>query len=255
MSDFRPPPREKNVFDEPKLDLKTPNSKGKMATLKWGIFKNNPRLTVYTNDPDDTTDNGRISANLDAKTFYAFLQLLSRAIKSDVEFKAKIDNKNHIFAYGKRSEEAVLVSSLWVGRDADGVVWISITAPKHPSIKFAFANSDYHFFYHTGGEQFTKADYSQIYAEAYLTMLTELMGVAMVHHYIAPEPRPEGQGGGKGGFQGGGNRGGGGGGSYGGGGGNRGGQQGGGGGGGNPAPRAAPEAALAAEGFDEGWGN
>lgn len=252
MADFKPVERTKIVFDEPKLDLKTLNSKGKMSTLKWGLYKNNPRLTVYTNDPDDTVDNGRIQAPLDAKTFYGFLVLLSRAIKSTVPFKAKIDNMNFTFFGGKRSENPTVISSLWVGRDEDGCIWISITAPKHPSIKFTFDHPDFHFIYHANGDQYTKAEYSQVYAEAYERLLTTLMTTAMNTHYIAPEPRPEGQqGGNRQGGYGGGNKGGG----YGGG-GNRQGGYGGSNGGAAPARAAAPvEKAMAAEGFEEGWGN
>ena len=250
---FRPAPRDKIVFDEPKLDLKAMNAKGKMATLKWGLVKNNPRITVFTNDPDDTVDNGRISANLDARTFFAFMSLISEAVLAKESFKVKIDNSNFSFFGGKRSDTPSVVSSLWVGRDEDGTIWISVTAPKHPSIRFVFSSTDFHNFYHSNGEQYTKSEYSQLFAKAYVSMLTPLMTTAMAQYYVAPEPRPDNQQGGKGGYGGGQQRSGGGGGNYGGGGGGKPGGYGS--GQSRPAAPAPVEDAITASGFEEGWGN
>jgi hypothetical protein len=167
------------------------NSKGKMASLNWGLYSNNPRITVYTNDPDDTRDNGKITAALDAPVFFAFLELLSNAIKSKTEYRAKIDNKNFIFPGGKRSETPVLVSSLIVGRDEEGVVFISVVANNRPIIKFPFVNPDFHHFFHTSGDPYSKAEVSTLMAMAYLKMMTTMMTVAMDTNYTPPKPRED----------------------------------------------------------------
>ena len=199
----------KTVFDNPKLSLRAPNSKGKMASLQWGLNLNNPRITVYTNDPDDTVDNGRISGNMDAPTFYALLTLLSRAIKSEGYYSDKIENKNHPRGEnGARSENSVVVSSTIVERDNDGVISLSLVAHSRPIVKFVFGPSEYHNFVHKNGTPWSRAELSQVYAEAYLTMLTTVMASAMNSNYVEPVKRERPAGGG--GFQrngGGGNRG------------------------------------------------
>lgn len=214
MSDnnSRFPERKKMVLDNEKLRLRAPNAKGKMASLNWGLYSNNPRLTVYTNDPDDTVDNGVIRAALDAPTFFAFLELLSEAINSREAFRKKIDNLNFTFPGGRRSETPSVVSSLIIGREDDGTIYISVAAPRRPVVKFPFTNPDFHNFYHGDGTQYSKADISNVYARSYLRMLSTLMTVAMDTNYTPPKPREDNGGGFKGksggGGYGGGNKGG-----------------------------------------------
>jgi hypothetical protein len=210
---FQPKPRKKIALDNNKLSMRAPNSKGKMAGLNWMLVKNNPRLVVYTNDPEDTTDYGKITAALDAPTFFAFVQLLRQAIAAEGKFREKIDNSNFTFPGGKRSETPSVVSSLIVGRDEDGLIWISVSAPRRPQIKFHFINPDFHNFLHNDGTPYTKAECSVLYAKSYATLLELVMAHLLVSEYVAPEPKPD-QGGNRGGY--GGNRGGGGGGNSGG---------------------------------------
>lgn len=204
------PVYKKNVFDNPKLSLRAPNAKGKIASLVWGLSLNNPRITVYTNDPDDTVDGGRISANMDAPTFFALLKLISRAITSDSYFKDKVENKNHPRGTdGARSDTSVVVSNTIVERDNDGVISVSVVAPSRPIVKFVFGPSEYHNFIHKDGTPWSRAELSVIYAESYLTMLTTLMTAAMNSNYVEPVKRERPAGGGfqRNGGGGGGNRG------------------------------------------------
>lgn len=226
MSDFPRPTRTKNALDNRKLNLSapTPNHQGKFANLIWGLYANNPRITVYTGDPNDTGEQngyGAIKANLDAPTFFAFLELINKAIESTSEMKSKIENKNFTFFGGKRSDRPEVVSELWVGREADGRLWLSVTAKNRPKVKFYFIASDFHAFLHGDGTPFTQTETSNIFAKGYVRLLTGLMTTMLNGHWVEPPPKDNSRGGGFGG----GNRagGGGGGGNFSGGGGNRGG--------------------------------
>jgi len=188
MSDFRPPERKKNAFDNKKLNLSAPNSKGKKATLSFALVNNNPRINVYTNDPDDTIDNGRISANMDTPTLFAMLHLLSQACRSKEAFREKINNQNHTYQGGQRSDKAVVVSSTIIGKDDDGIIYISVTAPNRPIIKFVFGPSEYHNFIHGNGSPWTPAELSKLYAEAYIAMLTSFIGSVQDSQYVEPKP-------------------------------------------------------------------
>lgn len=238
MSDYgnRPAaaPRVKSFIDHRKLWISADNGQGKKGTLKWDIYKNNPRITVYTNIPDDR-DNGRISANLNPQVFAAFMTLVQRAIDfrptaDQPEFKVKIENMRPNFQKGGGKPDGMVgASELWIGKDSQGIVWLSVTAYNRPKIKFQFFTDEYHNFYHGTGERFSAGETSVLMAEGYLKVLAEIMGPLYVNLYVEEEPRNGGnQGGNRGGNGGGGwqnNRGGNGGG--------QGGNQGGGGGGGN----------------------
>lgn len=211
---YTPTPRIKNALDNRKLNLSAPvpGVQGKWASLIWGLFSNNPRITVYTNDPNDTKDYGKISANLDAPVFFTFMQMLMQAIDAPGEFKTKIENKNYTFPGGKRSELPSVLSELHTGKDKDGVVYMSVTARDRPRIKFTFHPSDFHNLIHGDGRAFTEAEASVIYARGYVQLLTNMMSHMLVNNYVEPPPKDGGQRGGGGGGGGYGNRGGGGGG-------------------------------------------
>jgi hypothetical protein len=201
MADFTPQARAKNGLDNNKLNLSVPcpADPSKKSSLIWGFHANNPRLTVYTNVPDDQGADkgyGKISANLDMPVFFGFLHLLNQTIAHVGEIKNKIENKNFIFPGGKRSERPVVVSELWVGKDADGVVWLSVTAKDRPKIKFTFGTSDFHKFVHGDGTPFTDGEMSVAFASGYVNILEKMMTNMAVSHYV--EPVKKDNGGGKG---------------------------------------------------------
>lgn len=201
---FTPPARKKNGLDNKKLNLSAPcpTAPGKTSALIWGVYASNPRITVYTGDPEDSSERtgyGRIAASLDAPTFEVFLNMLKEAVDSTVEYKNKIENLNYTWFGGKRSENPVVVSSLWVGKDKDGLVWISVTAENRPLIKFIINNPEYHNLFHGDGVPFTKAEASTIYGKAYVKLLSGMMTHLLVSDYVEPEPKKPNAG--SGGYQ------------------------------------------------------
>lgn len=221
MSDYnnggqRPAPRPTNALNNQKLKLWASNGAGKNASLSFGFVGNNPRINVYTNIENDR-DNGRISANMDIPVFIAFLNILKQAIdfkptEATPDFKVKIENKRPNFKPGAEKGSKVTESELWVGKDNEGVVWLSVTAYQRPKIKFPFSLSDYHALQHSTGEFFTKGEASVLCAKAYHQFLMNL--IPIFAHAMWEEPKKkEGQGGG-GNYNRGGGNGGGGGGNY-----------------------------------------
>ena len=222
------PAKKLTALNNPKLVLSAPcpTAKGKYSQLKWDIYMNSPRIVVRTNDPSDSSpakSYGQITAALDAPTFYAFLTSLESAIKASGEWRVKIENYNHTFSDGKRDPEVTLQTDLWIGKDKEGVVFLSVISKKEdrPVIKFPFGPSDnrYHKFYHSDGAPYSKPELSVLFAKAYLRVLNELMSHILVTEFKDPPPRtfggnkPGGNGGGynKGNYQ---NNNGGGGGGY-----------------------------------------
>ena len=186
---FQPTPRKKNALDSKKLNLVAPcpTAPGKRSSLIWGVYSNNPRLTVYTGDPEDSTERtgyGKIAANLDTPTFFAFIEMLEASAKSTEECKQKIDNKGFTWFGGKRSEVPVVLNSLIVGKDAEGCVFISVVADNRPIIKFFIGPSESHALYHSTGKPFTKAESSSLYAIAYCQLLRNMVGNVLVSEYV-----------------------------------------------------------------------
>lgn len=190
--------RAKNALDNRKITMSVPcpSAKGKYSALMWNIVNNNPRITVFTNDPADSTDGGKISANMDIVTFYAFIELIKQMCAFDGETKVMIENKNFIFPGGKRSDQPVVVSELWVGKDKEGIVWISVTAKDRPRIKFPFGFADFHVFKKADGTPYTKAEMSVIAAQGYIEILQRFMAQLAVDNYVEPPKKQQTGGGG-----------------------------------------------------------
>lgn len=248
MSDqgFRRPPPEKNALDNNKLQLSTPcptpAGKGKYSTLKVEFVKNNPRFVVWTNDPEDTGERnnyGKIVAALDLPTMFMLFRLIEDVVAGPAGGEpVQLQNLNFKYPGGKRTDRPVLESKVFVGKDADGVVFISVIAfeEHRPKIVFPFLPTQYHNLMHRDGTPWEKGKLSEKFAVGFLDAIRPVINHLSVIKYVPPEPKnKDGQGGG-GGY--GGRGGGGGGGGYQGGGQGGGGYQGGGGqgggGGGNP---------------------
>lgn len=205
------PPRKKIALDNRKLALSAPcpSAPGKFATLSWRLVSNNPRISVYTNDPADMTEkngNGLIAAAMDAPVFFALMRLMYKIIDGPNGVKEKIENKNYIFPGGKRSEKPVVVSEIIVGKDDEGVVFISVVAydKSRPRIKFELLPNEFHCLYHQNGQQFTKAEASEIYARGYMQCVEGLMTHLLVTEWVEPEKK-ENNGNNRGGNRNGGN--------------------------------------------------
>ena len=221
MSNF--PQVKKIALDNTKLGLSAPcpTAEGKWSNLRWGLGGgSNPRITVYTGDPNDSnqsTNNGRIRAELDTVNVFSIVVLLRNALKAEPGWKCNIKCSNFIYPGGKRSEKPVHLTDIWIGKDREGVIYISVVdalKKDRPVIKFPIVGDvRWQGFVHGDGTPYTKADASVLYTEAYAMMLQELYGNLLVTEYKAPEPRDNNQrqGGGGGGYQrqGGGNYGGG----------------------------------------------
>lgn len=209
------PQRAKNAVDNKKLNLTAFwGEPSKKASLVWSLVSNNPRIIVYTNEPDVPSEKAKINANLDLPVFFTFLEVLNRIIEGPNDKQEIIRNKNFIFPGGKRSEKPVVVSELHCGKDSDGVVWMGLVAKDSPKIRFPFAVSDFHQFMHADGTPYSKAENSVVAARGYMKLLQLLMTQVAVDTYVEPPPRDQQQ---RGGGQGGGgnwNRGGSGGGNY-----------------------------------------
>jgi len=151
-----------NIFTE------CPGNPGKRSKLVWSIRDGAPRVTVYTNDPNDKVSYGIISAPMNPETFFIFLDSFEKIAKgSETNIKVKIDcftSKRN--PDGTSTNEKILLSELWFGKDEKGIIWISIVAQNRPKIRFDFTVSDWHKFYKPDGGQMSAHEASMLQAIA-----------------------------------------------------------------------------------------
>jgi hypothetical protein len=191
MSDFRPPERIKNALDNVKLNLsaKCPADPSKWSSLIWGIHANNARLTVWTNDPNDTGESkgyGKIVANIDLPMFFMFTTKLDEVANHVGEVKYTFQIKGYTFFGGKRSDSQVVMSELWVGKDKDGLVWMSLTMRDRPRIKFVFGLSLFGCLLKGDGTPLTDSEISVMDAKGRCKILENMIPTLAVNNYVPP---------------------------------------------------------------------
>jgi hypothetical protein len=187
-------------FDKFQMWTPTPGAEGKRAKLGFGIRDGNPRITCFTNDPKDTISKGIIYAAMNPETFFAFLTMFEKVIKSTGEVKNKIDCFGMRWENDKPTKDRILISELYFGRTADGIIWISLVAENRPKIKFDFRISDFHGIFHGDGTQITEAESSQLEAMAKLGLLRSVYSNMIAKQIENPTPRPQNTQGNRGNF-------------------------------------------------------
>ena len=152
-----------NTFKHFQMWAEPINGSGQKPRLEFGIRDGQPRVSVFTNVPGDTQTGGAISASMNPETFFSFLEMLKRIAMSDKECKYCLECYT---AYDpvtqKTTDTKILVSSIMFGRDADGIIWLSVIADNRPKIKFEFKpmDSDRNRFVTATGEALSDAECS-----------------------------------------------------------------------------------------------
>jgi hypothetical protein len=195
MGDFTQfPPRQKTLLDDRKLTLYAPNPNNGRAALKWMMAGMNPRITVWSGMETDK-DSGKAEAKMDLKTFMAFLEILDDTIKAPPTPGESIGTK--IGMGFKKDDRITQISDLHVGRDKDGVIFISVIAKNgNTPIKFPFTTEEYHGFRHHGGEAYSLAEVSVVMARAYLRILREVIPLLSKELWKEPKLQDRGNSGG-----------------------------------------------------------
>lgn len=192
---FQAPPRPRNALDEFKLRLSCPPAQGaqKPGSFAISLVANNPRIDVYTNVPNDK-NNGNIRAAMDMPVFYMLLEVMEDALALEDSQVLKIQNLNHTFFEGKRSEQPKLISTTCVGRDKEGCLFIAVVAKDRPYLKFNLLPSNYHAMIGVDGNPMDKRQASNFFARGYAGMLRQMMAATAATNYIEPVKKDQGGG-------------------------------------------------------------
>jgi hypothetical protein len=183
------------------------NGAQKRPQFRVQIYENNPRFVVKTN-VDNDKDHGKITAAMDLPIFFMVADILEKVIQGPNDNQLRVVNKKRKFING---ESKILDDTYTVvGKDAAGVVWISILAydKERPRIKFELLPNEYHTVIGPGGAPYDKGLMSQHFATGYLDTLKKIIhGVFVkdykyVDYFAKKSDRKQGGGGGnQGGYQ------------------------------------------------------
>jgi uncharacterized membrane protein YgcG len=202
MSDYnnqqQQPARPKTILNHRQLSMYAPNGDGKFANMSFDIKKNDVLITVRTNIPADANnDYGRLQALVPLDMFYSFLEMVEAAALADQPFRWAYEHKDRKFiGQGKMTDGPVLMYRLVVGREENGVVYISVVLEKRPNIKFSFMPNTKTTFKDSEGNEMPKALESKFLALGKVKAIREFVGVMVKEMYKHPEPKQQNGGGG-----------------------------------------------------------
>ncbi len=144
----------------------------KVSVLSWGCRDGNPRIDISTNiESDKVNKSGMISAAFNPETFFILLDYLRNLYDAPNDTAYKFECKTTTaLPEGGRSEPFV-ASSVWVGKDNEGKVWISVLVENRPKIKFIFMISNYHNIHEKGKGPISEEHASRLQARVCANML------------------------------------------------------------------------------------
>jgi hypothetical protein len=158
-----------NIIELEKMTLwaKVPGLE-RSARMVFSLVAYKPRITVFTSNPADKGFDGIINATMDPTTFTIFLDMLRTVALSGKETKNKIE-----FLTNRKNEstgltEQVLGSTLYFGKDEEGVCWISLTEGNKSKLKFEFMPPAWNHLYKSTGEKLTRTECSVANCLAYI---------------------------------------------------------------------------------------
>lgn len=168
--------------------------------LSFDVYRGNPSITVFPNDPNDQEQGKPIRAAMAPRIWGAFVEFYM----SILELPAG-EHRQFLNYQGHPSKTFVDTTTV-MGKTAEGVVYIGITKKGRPAKKFDILNTVYSDIADGNGNPLPEGEKSLLYAKGYIRELDAYVTKLMQETYEPPQPQ---QGGG-GQRQGGGNYGGGG---------------------------------------------
>lgn len=164
------------IYDLNKLALWTPSpvNQGKNARLTWGIRDGNPRITVFTGQMTENKMDGILTAAMDAVTFDMFVDFFTEILETPEKAKGKLECLGRRYVDNQPTQDRVLKSTLYFGKDEEGIAWISVHVEGRPEIVFKFGVSDWHKFYKGDGTLMNPSEVSCRAALAHIKLAQRL---------------------------------------------------------------------------------
>lgn len=174
------------------LTAPSPNTNGEKAVMWWAVFDESPRLVVKTNDPNDSGEEkewGKITAKLDLWDLGNIVDALAKAVAGPNGFRVKATKKNSY--RGKQHFDApTRINDVIVGKNSQGVIYISVYEEGRPEIAFPLLPSEYTEMYNADGSPFPVDECSRIFAAHYGAIVIPIVTSVSAAASIEKSNRP-----------------------------------------------------------------
>jgi len=155
------------------LDLET------YASLSWSIRMGYPRASVYLNDKkDDDFDYAKlIIAPTNAVTINTFINSALKMVDAEPNSEFKLKCYNVAWVDDVKTDDIVLQATLSVGKNSEGIIYISVTKEGLPEVRFRLTGlSKWHVVADANGKDIKDPErLSRMHAKAYFDRLKALM--------------------------------------------------------------------------------
>lgn len=165
-----------------------PSSGGKgPPKLFFDVYRGNPSITVFPNDPDDNDAGKPIRAAMSPRIWGPFVEFYKRALE--------LPNGEYIqFMNYQGHPQKTFVDSITVmGKAANGIVFIGVLKKGRPSKRFEIMNTVYSDIADGDGNPLPDGEKSLLYAKGFLHELDKYTMHYMMETYEAPQPQQGGQ--------------------------------------------------------------
>lgn len=180
------------IIDDKKFALYgKPTEGGRGAPkMQFGVFRGNPNVVVFTNDPADP-EKKPIRAAMDPVIWGGFIELIHLAAAAEPNFQRRLVNR-------KGPPQQTFTDSLTiVGKDAEGVVYIAINKKGRPTKKIPILPGIYADLTDGEGNPISDAEKSVVFAKGFANTLNQIMLDLMRETYEPAQPPGAGGGGGR----------------------------------------------------------
>lgn len=129
---------EKSLLELNKLSLHRLNKAERTSSLKWGFRKGYPRLMVFING-SDLSVRGRDNMIIAPFGFTALNTLtgaMAEIIEAEKGTEFTINCINAKYVDNKKTDETTIQATVVVGKDQDGMIFISLSEENKPTVRF-----------------------------------------------------------------------------------------------------------------------
>lgn len=150
------------------------SAEGGTAKLRWGVRMGFPRLTVEPEriNEGDSYPEKIITAPFNYIMFYYMVDRFEEIIEADPGTMTSIECKNIKYANGERTQETFVQAKVIVGKDKEGIIFISVIAEDKKKVKFnLLPDEKWYKLYRNGVEVTDRVELSKCYAKAYVRAL------------------------------------------------------------------------------------
>jgi len=139
----------------------------------------NPRITVYTGEQGS---NGIISFPSDYTTMVSILTLLKDIINAEPGTKISVDSLTTLYENNKPTNDKKLVSTLYIGKSKQGIIYLSLIAENKPKIVFPIKASPYHIYKDNEGNIISDEIISKKITENLVTFILNIISNIIINY-------------------------------------------------------------------------